>query len=240
MTKQDDDDDGVEQEPERQPHGGLRLPSRVPGIGASKEKEINERWRIYDRVLEYLSMEVGIVAPVEPRSAYPELGTEELTTADSHAYTDTFAKLSQWFGYLTEVKARHDAKLLGIKAEMDDIETTIRDRLRNTKSRETAKGKPKPPSALEMSDAIAKDTRYMELSVEKLFQEEVLLILNARIEKCERELRLISRQVEIRRLDFDLATRNSNIQGRGGLPASPPGGGLRAPRFGGPPGGGGS
>lgn len=233
-----EDDEADTQEQPQQPHGGLRLPSVVPGVGASKEREINARWQVYEKVLDYLSMEVGIVSPVEPKSAYPELGTDELTTADSHAYTDTFAKLSSWFGYLTEVKARHDAKLLGIKAEMEDIETTIRERLRKTNSRETAKGKPKPPSALEMSDAIAKDTRYTELAVDRLFQEEVLLILNARIEKCERELRLISRQVEIRRLDFEQANRGSNIQGRGGLPNTG-GGGLRAPSFRGPPGGGG-
>lgn len=196
-------------------HGGLRLPSVTTGVGVTTEEEIHQRWQKYDTVLEYISTVLGIQPPQEPDYALPELRVEDLTTPDSTTYTETYTKINAWFGYLSEVKARHDAKVLEIEVEMEDLEATTRERMRQLNTRKTAKGEPKPPSAQEMSDTIAMDSRYRELKQQKLFQQQVLKLLNARVEKVDRELRLISRQVEIRKQDFEQNNRQGSMGSSG-------------------------
>lgn len=203
--------------------GGLKLPP-VTGIGASDEKSIRTRWMKADEVEKYLSMSLGMTPPKEPDYACPELNVADLTTPDSAAYTEVYAKRTAWFGFLSERKAEHDAMVIEIKAEMEDIETNTRDSMRRNNQRKTRTGEAKNPSGQEMEDAVNLDPRYVELKQKLIFHMEVLVRLNARVERLDRELRLTSRQVEIRRLDYETSNRASSIAGRGGVPT-----GMRHP-----------
>jgi hypothetical protein len=198
-------------------HGGLRI-GAVAGVGASEETKIHNRWTCTDEVTNYLTMELGMALAKEPNYACPELTVEDLTTPDSQAYTEIYAKRTAWFGFLSERKAEHDAVVIEIEAEMEDIETNIRDSIRKNNKRTNRSGETKNVPASEMEDAINLSPRYVELKQKLVFHREVLVRLNARVEKLDRELRLTSRQVEIRRLDFDTSQRQANLGGRSGGP----------------------
>lgn len=199
-------------------HGGLKLPP-LAGVGASEESNIHRRWDMADDVTKYLEMELGMAPPREPDYACPELRVEDLTNPDSKAYTEFYAKLTAWYGYLSEKKAEHDAVVIEIVAEMEDIETTVRDIMRKNNSRKTRSGETKNPTGKEMEDAVNRHPRYLELKQEHVRRQEILARLNARIDRLDRELRLTSRQVEIKRLDFETTNRGSRIGGQGGMPA---------------------
>lgn len=210
----------------QQPHGGLRLQTRVVGVGESEADQIHNEWSSYDIVKEYLETSLAFVSPPEPEFACPPLRVEDLTTTDNKAYTETYARRVAWFGFYSEKKAEHDAIVLEIDAEMNVIETRIRTQLRKTSNKTTASGEPKAPPAQAMEDAINSDVRYLELKKKKVFHGQVLKRLNARVETLDREIRLTSRQVEIRRQELGF---------NGGTPGTvrQPAPGMRAPsRFG--------
>lgn len=201
-------------------NSGLRLDDVVDGLGATEEEEARRQWNVSDRVTTHLRMEIGCPAPAEPDFDYPRLNPNNLTTPSSKAYTDEYAKRTAWLGYLGERLAEHQAKLLEIKAEMGDIERRIRTSERKHNASVTAKGKVKLPSLQAMSDKIGENPRYKDLQQEQLFEEEVILRLGAKVYGASEEQKLYSRNVEIRRQDFDQSNRNNNIRGNRGIPVS--------------------
>lgn len=208
-----------------EPHGGLRLQSAVEGVGESEAAAIHREWSSYPLVQQYLEEQLALVVPSEPEFACPPLRAEDLTTTDNKAYTETYAQRVAWFGFYSERKAEHDAIVLELEAEMSVIETRIRNQLRRTSKKVTASGDTKAPPAQAMEDAINSDGRYLELKQKLVFHKQILKRLNARVETLDREIRLTSRQVEIRRQDFD-NNRGGNGSVRGVGPGMrPPGSG---------------
>jgi hypothetical protein len=202
-----------------QPHGGLSLTSVVHGAGATREAEIHEQWKVSADV--DLELEkIGCYPPVEPTQNLPELDIKVLTTPNSAAFTEAFAARLAWLGTFWEILAKHQAKLLEIKAEMADIDLRIRDNIRRTRVTTTRSGATKPPSVAILKEGVENDPRYKELSKEELFHEQMILRLGAKVKRLEAEQALTSRQVEIRRQDWEGSNRVSRVQGAGGLPVS--------------------
>jgi hypothetical protein len=205
-----------------EPHGGLKLGGMVSGVGESEAEQIHQEWASYPAVEKYLETHLALVKPSEPEFACPVLRAEDLTTNDNKAYTEIYAQRVAWFGFLSERKAEHDAIVLEIEAEMTFIETRIRNQQRKNSKKVTRSGETKAPPVQEMEDVINSDTRHIELQQKLVFHRQVLKRLNARVESLDREIRLTSRQVEIRRQDFDNA-------GRGGGTVRQPSQGMRPP-----------
>lgn len=194
-------------------HGGLRIGGTISGVGESEAARIHEEWTTYPSVKEYLEMQLSLATPGEPEFACPPLRVEDLTTPDSKTYTETYAQRVAWFGFFSERKAEHDAIVLELEAEMGIIETRIRTNMRKTSLKKTRSGETKAPPAQEMEDAINSDSRYLELKHKLLIQRQILKRLNARVETLDREIRLTSRQVEIRRQDIEANTRSPTARG---------------------------
>jgi hypothetical protein len=206
-------------------HGGLYVPPDMDSVGEQAEKDIHRRWEYSQEVSEYLENELGVTPPVEPNFACPTLSSDDLTNPDSTAYTTRYAEFMAWYTYLTEVLSRHESKLLEFEYEMEDIASTVRESLRKNSTRKTKDGETKAPSAGEMEDRIQTNLRFIELKQRKLRTTEIVKRLSAKTEGLYRQIQLLSRQVEIRRQNFDGGNRSSNVQGRGGLPY-----GMRTPR----------
>lgn len=208
-----------------QPHGGLQLGDEViTGVGESEAAAIHQQWESYPEVLRYLEEKLALVTPAEPEFACPVLKVEDLTTSDSKAYTETYLQRVAWYSFYSERKAEHDAIVLEIDAEMMVIETRIRTGMRKASTRKTRGGDPKPPSEGEMEDAINTDTRYLELKQKQVVHRQILKRLNARVDTLDREIKLTSRQVEIRRQEFEAGGRSPGLRGQ------PPSPGMRYPR----------
>lgn len=206
-------------------HGGLRLPAGMDDVGVTAEANIHKRWAYKDEVVEYVENELGIPPPKEPNYACPTLTASDLTNPDSKSYTERYSEFMAWYAYLSEILARHVAVSLEHRAEMDDISATLRESYRKNSSKKTRTGETKAPPAAEMEDKIQVHPRYVELKQASLRTSEIIEILGRKVENLKQSLALLSRQVEIRRQNFDGGNRGSNIQGRGGIPNS----GMRNP-----------
>lgn len=186
--------------------GGLSLPTNI-GVGETEQSKIHSTWDTVDKVEGELAME-GFIPMMTPEFECPQVTEEELTTEDSKSYTQTFARQFAWFNYSSQVLARVTVRLLQIENEQAIIESRMRvgfkERMRN--------GAPKM-SEKDIQDQINLDPRYQELMLQAQNYKQKKTVLSAFAEGIERGLKVISRQVEIRKGEIEAG--KVNIPGRG-------------------------
>lgn len=200
-------------------HGGLNLGGVITGVGESTAKKIEQEWESFPGVMKYLETHLALVPQAEPEFSCPILKLEDLTTTDSKAYTEAYMQRVAWYGFYTEHKAKHDAIVLEIEAKMSVIETRIRRDMRKNSKRVTKDGSSKAPPENEMQEAVDSDPHYLDLKKKLVTHKQTLKLLNARVENLDREIKLTSRQVEIRRQEIDNSRSPGTV--RGNIP--PPG-----------------
>lgn len=197
--------------------GGLQLPDVLSGIGASKEADIHSNWDTYSQAKNHVEMELGFPPPSEPNVAPPDITLDDLE-ASGKDYTDRYLALLHWFNYAQEKEADAECCVLQLENEMKQIAATMRETMRGRSSKVTRAGEKKAPPAAEMEDKIRMNDRYLELSTQLQSWTHVKKLVQVKRECFESKLKLMSRQVEIKRLDFEKTNRGSNLHGDRGLP----------------------
>lgn len=193
----------------RQPStGGLHLPTNV-GLGETEQNRTHHQWDTSGYVLDRLKME-GFWTMETPTYELPQITPEMLTTADNTYYTTVYAQQLAWFNYATQILAKAKVEVLQTKNEMDMIESRMRKDFRDTAKNSGIK----VPSEQTIQDEINLDLRYSELRLYGQKMEQYKIMLDTFAEGIERGLKVISRQVEIRKMEID--QNNVNIPGRDG------------------------
>ena len=202
---------------ERQPSnaGGLTAPTSI-GISMSELEEIQDRFNTQDRVEEDLKA-LGIHDASKPSSPLGEITAELLNTTDSRQYTEMYSNQLAWSNYLNPILARVSAGLLQFENQMKLIEAKIRETCREmNKTRE----KNEKLSADEISNEVLNDPTYQGSMLEAQKLKQYKLSLEAMAEVAGRNMKVVSRQVEIRRQDLEGPGRQENMPGRNIRPLS--------------------
>lgn len=189
-------------------HGGLRVP-RTHGVGDQESTEIHNRWDTFSTVKKMFE-DLGFGPKTEPQFACPILTADKLTTPDSRSYTETYVELLAWWSYAAEKLSNVKAEVLQVANEMDYIEATTRIRMRATPG--------KKPSKEQVDDQLVLDPRHTELKLRRQELSQIRELLDTRTEEIERSLRVVSRQVEIRRLDQEQHGVSNSMPTRGVRP----------------------
>jgi len=192
----------------RQPmNGGLQIPKNMSlGLGQTVEQATHNKWNTHDKVMTDIGMR-GLMPTEMPENQCPVVTAEILTTADSTLYTTKYAELLSWFTYTSDMLAVVTSQLLQVTNEMEMIEARMRNQFRE----EMKNGGPKM-SAKEVEDVISIDIRHEELRLEKQKYQQFKTILGTHVENIERSMKVVSRQVEIRKLEVE--QNRTNIPGR--------------------------
>ncbi len=197
----------------RRPSTGLNLPANV-GIAESEAQKIHNKWDTADAVEGEIAMKGFVQSDIPPYQC-PEVTEQVLTTEDNTEYTRVYAQLNSWFNYATQLHARVTTSLLQSENEMEMIESRMRVQFRERMRLGTKEDK---MSAGEMQDQINLDPRYEELKLQAQIYKQKKITLAAFLDGIERGLRVISRQVEIRKMESDQS--RVNIPGRSPQPGS--------------------
>lgn len=190
-------------------NGGLNLKG-MPGIGATAEEDVHNKWSSFESVEAELSY-MGFPPVEKPPYSCPNLTPEMLTEATDKQYTAIFVQLGEWYGYVTNVHARIKAILIQIDNELGDLESRLRE---GTVQASKIEGR-KKPTLQEIADTIKKDPRILELTLQKQHHEQKKLLLQSYVGQLERNLKIVSRQVEIRRQDLEHHQVANNMPTRG-------------------------
>lgn len=188
----------------------LRLPQTLPlGAGREQAQKVSEAWNTVDSVQEEVHLR-GLVDHEKPAFVCPELTADMLTTTDSKSYTETYAHLLSWFTYATEIYAVVQATIL----ELENIKDILGAESRKN-AREIHEGTKKKPTKEELADRLLLNPEYQDV-IKKLQRfQQAKLLFQAKVESIERSLRVVSRQVEIRRLDMEQNRTQTGIGNRG-------------------------
>jgi hypothetical protein len=196
----------------RQPFigGGLALPSSV-GIGETESQMVHQEWTSLDEQEQKLAAE-GFFPMDTPTFGCPQITEDVLTTADNKMYTTVYAQQLAWFNYASQNLSRSVAELLQVTNEMDIIEARMR---KGFRERMRHGGKEAKMTAEEMKDEILLNPRYTYLKLHHQQLSQYKIELSAYCEGIERGLKVISRQVEIRKMEMEQSRVNIPNRGYG-------------------------
>lgn len=186
----------------------LRIPA-VTNIGESKNAEIYSKWETADAVEAELHS-VGLAEKPRPTFACPNITPEMLTGLEGAAYSHMYAEVLAWFNYTATLLARADARILQYKNIMETTESSMRNNMKDTSK---ALGE-KAPSAEYMSDTINIDYHYQNAKLELQKYKQYKDIVKAHLDGIERSLAVVSRQIEIKKLEYEATRAQGNFSNR--------------------------
>jgi len=192
--------------------GGLRLQSKA-GMTDQEKEDLQASWNTIDTQERVLEKKYGFPRELDrPPFDRPTLTAEQLTATSNQDYTTLYAQHLAWFNYTSPLLAKTKARLIQKKNELLDIERTTRKRLR-----EANRLLPKDERLNEkdIEDEIWSDPRYKELIREEQRQTQTRIELESYLEIMENNLRVISRQVELRKIEMEGAHRENAMPFRG-------------------------
>lgn len=193
-----------------QTQGGLVIPDHI-GISDHELAEIQQQHDTFDDVELTLS-KLGFNPIEKPQRQCPKLTAEILATVNTVEYSSAYTQFNSWHSYAHNTLARLKAYRLQISREMDDIARRIR--MASYKTKGAGKG----PSKEQLSDLVESNPRYMELDLTKLKLDQQIMLTESQVDSLERDLRLISRQIELLRMDHENGRTEHNIPNRGRAP----------------------
>jgi len=189
--------------------GGLNLPASL-GVSPKEENRITRRWETLEGVVDTLNR-WGFSEATAPTTPIPTITPEMLLTPDIQQYTILYSSQLHWYNYSNILRARVTAEILQLENEMDDIGAAIRKQLRDTNK---ALGKKDGMSVGAIDDEVTTNDRYRELRIRAQELQQFKLELAARVEELESGMKVISRQVEIRKEEAKGGTNAQNMPGR--------------------------
>jgi hypothetical protein len=187
----------------------LRLPVTV-GIGETAKNNIVDHWNTIDQVELQLTQQ-GIVEKQKPAFACPEVDENLLTSTNHTEYSAIYSRLLAWYNYVTPTFARVKCRVLEFENMLDRIGATIRKELKGTNKLVVKTEKLSPD---EIKDAILLDPNHAMVALELQRYQQQKIQLEAFLEILDRSLKVVSRQVEIKKLEFNGANREGNTSPR--------------------------
>lgn len=190
---------------------GLKTPKRLP-MGASEKEQSKSAWDTDDSVHQRLAAQ-GLGLGPEPTEQLPTLTAESLNTATHEEYLQLNALYLQWLNYVLPRLAHVKGSLLQVKNWKTDIEMRTKDRIKRAEDELRAPKKDRTTREdLEM--IVWLDPTYQQLmQLEQSIMQE-RLVLDAHIECLERTMRVISRHVEVKKIELEQNRIEGNMPRR--------------------------
>jgi hypothetical protein len=196
----------------RPSNGGLTLPKHL-SVPDSTVVSTRERWNTIDKVEEGIRM-WNLPHLREPTVECPVLTAEMLQTADPKEYSRKFADMRIWYDYSSRLSAKIRANLLQERNRLEDLEAELRISFRNTNQGKTKRED--RMTAEEIADRVTIDANVRAARQDVQLWEQHHIQVTAVTEGLERSLKLMSRQIELRREEIDTAAREQGMLTREG------------------------
>lgn len=187
----------------------LNLPNDI-GIGQTEAYEIRTAWATMQQVQSRLATKGIVLSETPPPFPLPEV-TTTLMSEDSQEYLRVNAQYLAWLNFILPNLAYIKGCILELQNEKTHIEASYKEQQRIAGQGSKKIGKE------EIQDRITLDPRYIELTQaeQECLQEKYFL--DAKIEVLERTLRVISRHIEVKKIDMEINRVSPNIPSRFGM-----------------------
>lgn len=185
----------------------MKLPSDLPlGAGRLKTESIRTRFSTMAEMTQYLTETMGYVPLNAPQYACPVLTAEMLTTADWKEYTINYAWFKSWWDFYREKLAEISAFVLQYKNMLLIIETATR-----KTQRELANAINEKLTAERLKERVLENPEYQDTLLELQRWQQAKEMVEAKFESLDKSMAMLSRQIEIRKLDLEQTNISGNL-----------------------------
>lgn len=186
----------------------MKLPANA-GMSSSEQARTHDEWNTFDDVQVQLMRE-GFMPSELPRVACQRITADQLTTQDNDKYTQLYTSKCAWLAYTSDTLARTKGERLQVENEMDYIQISLRT---GAKMAATSSGVKKPTDK-EIEELVELDPRYKELKILLQRAKQREGILSSDFETLDRELKMISRVLVIKQMEFNDERQGGNLPNR--------------------------
>lgn len=189
----------------------MRLPQNIPiGAGRSRVESIQTTFSTADEVTQLLVETMGYYPLQPPQYPCPVLDVSMLTTDDWKAYSLNWSMFKAWWDFYNEKLAEVSNQVLQCKNTLTMIETATK-----KAQRELASATHEKITEARLKEQVLENPEYQAALLELQRYQQAKELVEAKFESLDKSLAMLSRQIEIRRIDLEQTRTGSNIPNRG-------------------------
>jgi len=179
---------------------GLNIDGSV-GLGERLQEELHNVWDTFDDS-ELKLTQLGFPPVNKPGSARPHIEPGTLNRLNGAQLTEIFEQVGAWQDYATNLLSR----FRGYLQQIDNEKKVLTARLRQGAIQAAMQSGEKKPPEKEIEQNVLLDPRYQELMQEEQKVEQQRFQMEGHVDSLNRQLKLVSRQVEIRRQELEASS----------------------------------
>ncbi len=197
--------------------GSVVVPVSDPAAQASinqRAVEFNAYWAKVHEEAEFELHHLGFQRLGRPRFTCPEIDPQALTNADLSEYSLMHARVVAWHNYAENTLAYCESMLISVRRQMEQLMPQLLIEYSKLNNPRTGR-----PYSVADRKALAENTpRYIELLRDKTKLEAQRELAESYAKGLGRNSALISRHIEIRKMDIESGRVTGNIPNRGNNP----------------------
>lgn len=194
--------------------GFVRLQNNLPiGAGQTAAENIRSRFSTVAEVTQNLMETMGYVPQTTPQFACPMLTAEMMTTVDWNSYSVNYVTFKVWWDFYREKLAEVTNMVLQHKNMLTMIEVRTKKAVR-----EIAEATGEKLTVERLKDRVLENAEYQDVMLELQRWQHAKELVEAKFESLDKSMFMISRQVEIRRVDIEQHRVANNMPTRGVTP----------------------
>lgn len=190
--------------------GGLNLPD-VLGASVEDSEAIAKKWDTAEAARKY-TRDAGFPEPERPSFGMPKLSPEELNTPDNRSYTEKYGRFHAWLCYATPFLAEIKVDLLQLANQKSRIALAIKEQVRAQNANLL---KADRITEAQLKDKTELDPTYTRLSAQEQELIQKRLLVESYVDTINETMKIISRQIEIRKMELGGGQQTENMPGRG-------------------------
>jgi len=177
---------------------GLSLPDATQlGVGSNEMDQIEKTWMTSYGVQTQLE-KIGVVDTPQPQFTCPDVDPATFSSTNAEEVVRTYLQLNSWFSFIAEQLSKVTIYILEYENMLDQVEAQLRDHFRDLK--ETGRKMTKE----ELNDKIVANPERIQIACQLQKYRQYKTRLQTRADALDKSIRMISRQVEIRRQELEL------------------------------------
>jgi len=190
---------------------GLKLDTTTPmGVGIERRTSIEEHWSTFD-AMEQSIVTLGLGDLRQPQGICPMLTEQIINEPNSANYSDNQQHFISWLNFATELLARVDAQILQYENMLAVLAAETKSSYRQIQA--GAEGA-KKLTVDELNTKLLLSPEYKKIkhTMQQLQQKRYLL--KARVDTLDSDVRLLSRRIELTKMDREATNAANNTSSR--------------------------
>lgn len=172
-----------------------------PGsLGNKMVKTITQKWQTYEKSRVELEKH-GFLGPTPPGGSAPHVDARLLENISSPNYLQTYSELTAWYGFGEAMKGEYEAEINECKTTLNVLGAEIKKTAKEDSAAHKGEKGWKALSSDDLKVLLLTNPEYQAVLLRCQEAEQKLLLLTSRMKGMFRTLALMSRNIEMKKME---------------------------------------